>query len=219
MPSRTIETYIRNIYLLADQATDQAVTVEEIAASLDLVPSTVTSIVGGLAKAELVTQDDTHRVRLTDKGRELAIGMLRRHRLLEYFLVETLKMDWADVHTEAETLEHAVSDRLLEHLDTFLGEPRFDPHGDPIPTREGHMHHRRMSQLAQLRAGQQAKVAHIADQQPDFLSYVRKLGLLPGTAFTLSKVRSPSGVLTVEVPGRQPQEIGLSAARKIWVES
>ncbi len=218
MPSRTVENYIRNIYLLADQTDNGVVTINEIADSLDLVPTTVTSIVKGLATAQLVTQDQNQAVHLTDKGKELAVGMLRRHRLLEYFLAEVLKMDWADIHPEAEALEHAVSDKLLEHLDAFLGEPRFDPHGDPIPTREGRLHYRHMHQLTQLEPGQQAKVAHIADQQPDFLDYVRSLGLLPGTRFTVAKVSSPSGVLTVEVPGSKPLEIGPSAAGKIWVE-
>lgn len=218
MPSRTVENYIRNIYLLADRAEDGTVTVDEIADSLDLIPGTVSSIVNGLAKAQLVTEEPPQTVRLTAKGKELAVGMIRRHRLLEYFLAEVLKMNLADVHQEAETLEHAVSDRLLEHLDAFLGEPRFDPHGDPIPTREGHMHRRHMHQMTHLKPGQRAKVAHIADQQPDFLEHVRSLGLLPGTPFKVSKVRNPSGVLTVEVPGQAPREIGLSAAGKIWVE-
>ncbi|MBC2592961.1 metal-dependent transcriptional regulator [Ruficoccus amylovorans] len=218
MPSRTVENYIRNIYLLADRAEHGTVTVEEIADSLDLIPGTVSSIVSGLAKAELVTEEPPQTVRLTSKGKELAVGMIRRHRLLEYFLAEVLKMNLADVHHEAETLEHAVSDRLLEHLDAFLGEPRFDPHGDPIPTREGHMHRRHMHQMTHLTPGQRAKVAHIADQQPDFLEHVRSLGLLPGTPFKVSKVHTPSGVFTIEIPGQAPREIGLSAAGKIWVE-
>ncbi|MGE9292674.1 MAG: metal-dependent transcriptional regulator, partial [Puniceicoccales bacterium] len=106
MPSRTVETTIRNIYLLAEKHTGGALTVDQIANSLEVAPATASSIINGLSEAKLVEVENDQTVRLTEEGHKLGIGMVRRHRLLEYCLVEVLKMDWSEVHDEAEALEH-----------------------------------------------------------------------------------------------------------------
>jgi len=136
MPSYTVENYLKHILLLSDEA-DGLVPMGALSAALAVVPGTVTTMVKALAQDGLVVHRPRHGVRLTAAGRRVALGVLRRHRLVETFLVHVLKMDWGAVNVEAEQLEHAISDTVLDRLDALLGHPDTDPHGDPIPSREG----------------------------------------------------------------------------------
>src|SRR6476661_8041735 len=134
MPSSTVEDYLKQIYL-EQQAGDagQLVPMGRLAAAMGVVPGTATSMVKTLADSGLVSYEPRGGLRLTRGGEQLALRVLRRHRLVELFLVKTLGLDWSEVHAEAEELEHAISDRVMDRIDVLLGHPTVDPHGDPIP--------------------------------------------------------------------------------------
>src|SRR5437016_5540961 len=141
LPSQTVENYLKTIYLAqaSQGSSSDLVPVGQLAAALRVVPGTATTMMKALAESGLVRYEPYSGVRLTRAGEKLASLVLRRHRLIELFLVRVLGMSWAEVHDEAEQLEHAVSERLIDRIDAMLGRPEVDPHGDPIPTAEGRM--------------------------------------------------------------------------------
>jgi DtxR family Mn-dependent transcriptional regulator len=140
-----------------------------IAQALAVTPGTVTAMVKALSESGLVDYEAYGGVRLTKAGRQLALHVLRRHRLIELFLVRIMGMDWSEVHGEADRLEHAVSDRLIERIDEMLGHPAVDPHGDPIPTIGGELAPAQHEALAELEVGGTGRVTRIVDQEPGFL--------------------------------------------------
>src|SRR5688572_18830427 len=137
MITSTVENYLKRIYLEHQETRAALVPMGRLAASVGVTPGTATSMIKTLADAGLVAYEPRGGVRLTRKGEKLALHVLRRHRIVELFLVKVLGVDWSDVHKEAEELEHAISESLLERIAAYLGHPGFDPHGDPIPTAEG----------------------------------------------------------------------------------
>src|SRR6187455_291482 len=139
LPSQTVENYLKTIFLAqaANPSSQGLIPMGQIAAAVGVVPGTATTMVKALSESGLVYYEPYMGVRLTPAGEKLAGLVLRRHRLIELFLVKILGMSWADVHDEAERLEHAVSERLIDRIDDMLGRPAVDPHGDPIPTAEG----------------------------------------------------------------------------------
>jgi DtxR family Mn-dependent transcriptional regulator len=139
LPSQTVENYLKTIFLAqaADPSSKALVPMGQIAGTLGVVPGTATTMMKALAESGLVRYEPYMGVRLTAAGEKLAGLVIRRHRLIELFLVKVLKMSWAEVHDEAEQLEHAVSERLIDLIDEMLGRPSVDPHGDPIPSAEG----------------------------------------------------------------------------------
>ena len=151
MPSATVEDYIKHIYLVSEKRTsgDVAdVAMGQVAEALGVVPGTATTMVKALSDAGLVEYEPRVGVQLTEPGRKLALHVLRRHRLIEQFLVEVLGFDWSEVHEEAEQMEHVVSDLLLERIDRYLGHPTEDPHGDPIPSAAGELIHGQVETLS-----------------------------------------------------------------------
>jgi DtxR family Mn-dependent transcriptional regulator len=141
--------------------------------------------------------------RLTDAGRTLALRVLRRHRLIELFLVRTLDLTWDEVHEEAENMEHAVSDLLIDRIDAFLGYPAADPHGDPIPKADGTVAGSAGRRLSQLAAGQRFRVLRVVEQSPEFLRYLTETGLRLDAEAIVVANRTESGTITVEVAGKQ----------------
>src|SRR5438309_3371533 len=137
MPSPTVENYLKQLYLQQQHAPQELVSMGKLAAAMGVVPGTATTMVKALADSGLVTYQSRGGVRLTRGGEQLALHVLRRHRLVELFLVKVLGLDWSEVHAEADDLEHAISDKVLEKIDQYLGRPSVDPHGDPIPSAKG----------------------------------------------------------------------------------
>ena len=152
MPSPTVENYIKQIYLEQQSSTggesEALVPMGRLAAAMGVVPGTATTMVKALSDSGLVAYEPRGGVRLTRGGEQLALHVLRRHRLVELFLVKVLGLDWSEVHEEAEELEHAVSDKVLERMDQVLGHPSVDPHGDPIPSAKGKVDESRHGSLA-----------------------------------------------------------------------
>ena len=180
MATATVEDYIKHIYVMAEQTDGSEVSMGRVAEALGVVPGTATTMVKALADAGLVHYAPRIGVSLTEPGHKLALHVLRRHRLIEQFLVQVLNFDWSEVHDEAEHLEHVVSDLLLERIDRYMGHPTVDPHGDPIPTAEGVFTERSLQTLMACPLQQPVTVARVSDQNPDFLQYIAQAGLNPG---------------------------------------
>src|SRR5688500_17356504 len=137
MPSSTVENYLKTLYSEQQHAAGELVSMGAVAGAMNVAPGTATAMVKTLADAGLVDYEPRGGVRLSSKGEKLALHVLRRHRLVELFLVEVLGLDWSEVDEEAEELEHAISDKVLERIDALLEFPQVDPHGDPIPSSKG----------------------------------------------------------------------------------
>jgi len=217
MPSYTVENYLKHILLLSDEA-DGLVPMGALSAALAVVPGTVTTMVKALAQDGLVVHRPRHGVRLTAAGRRVALGVLRRHRLVETFLVHVLKMDWGAVNVEAEQLEHAISDTVLDRLDALLGHPDTDPHGDPIPSREGKIRSQVYATLATCVLDRPLRVVRVTEQSAEFLQFAERHGLRPGAVVTVVDRNLAAGLLSLRRPGARPLALSLSAAGRILVE-
>ena len=219
MPSLTVENYVKMIYLLsADKPGVEGVATGELAQALDVSPGTVTGMLKTLSQADLSTYTPYEGARLTPSGQRLALSVLRRHRLVELFLAQTLSMPWDEVHEEAENIEHAVSERLVDRIDIFLGRPAVDPHGDPIPGADGSLTEPGGQPLASLDRGQRFRLIRVVDQDPSFLRYLTECGLDLGTEGTLEENRPEAGAVTLRV-GERSVALGTAAAGKVLVTS
>jgi DtxR family transcriptional regulator, Mn-dependent transcriptional regulator len=219
MASSTVENYLKQLYMEQRSAPGEMVQMGRLAALMGVVPGTATSMVKALSDSGLVEYEPRGGVKLTSGGERLALHVLRRHRLVELFLVEVLGLDWSLVHEEAETLEHAVSDQVLERIDAVLGHPTVDPHGDPIPTSKGHLHEPQRMSLATCPVGQPQRIARVLDQDPAFLQFIKRQGLTPGATATVAKREPIVEAVKIRVPRRDEVSLGLSAAAKILVET
>lgn len=218
MPSITVENYLKHILLLSEDAPDSGlVPMGTLAEALAVVPGTVTTMAKVLAAEGLAVHRAREGVRLTPAGRKLALNVLRKHRLVETFLVQVLKMDWTEVHAEAELLEHAISDRVLDRLDALLGRPVSDPHGDPIPSRSGEFDTQVYATLATCPMAVPVRVTRVTDQSSDFLQFVVEHRLAPGTALEVVERNLVAGVARLRRSDRREITLSLAAAGKISV--
>jgi DtxR family Mn-dependent transcriptional regulator len=218
MPTSTVEDYLKQILLEEQGRGEKRVATGRIAQALAVTPGTVTAMVKALSESGLVDYEAYGGVRLTKAGRQLALHVLRRHRLIELFLVRIMGMDWSEVHGEADRLEHAVSDRLIERIDEMLGHPAVDPHGDPIPTIGGELAPAQHEALAELEVGGTGRVTRIVDQEPGFLRLVERLGLRPGTNVKVVSRDEDADTLEIQVGRGARAGLGFRAAAKILVE-
>ncbi|MEM9554183.1 MAG: metal-dependent transcriptional regulator [Acidobacteriota bacterium] len=218
MPSSTVEDYLKAI-LLQEQglAPGELVTMGQIASALEVAPGTVTAMVKTLEREDLVDYSPYSGVRLSDDGRRTATRVLRRHRLIELFLVEVLGLDWSAVHDEAERLEHAMSDAVIDRIDALLGHPRVDPHGDPIPEAGGELQPELSVCLRDCPAGDGFRVARVSDQDEDFLKFVERHGLKPGTRVAVEAREPLADAVTVRPHGGVSVTLGGEAAAKLWL--
>ncbi|MBI1338171.1 MAG: MarR family transcriptional regulator [Phycisphaera sp.] len=218
MPTKTVENYLKELYALQQRTDGPLVAMGRLASALGVTPGTATTMVKALSEAGLVDYEPRTGVGLSRPGRRLALRVLRRHRLIELFLVEVLKLDWSEVHDEAEELEHAISDNVLDRIDALLGYPTNDPHGDPIPSAEGKYTRPPRATLADCAVDTPVRVARVADQQPDFLRFVDAQGLTPGVSLSVLRRDAVADSVTVHRDGGGAITVGTSAAQKIQVE-
>jgi DtxR family Mn-dependent transcriptional regulator len=218
MATSTVENYLKQLYLQQRSAEGGKVPMGRLASAMGVVPGTATSMVKALADSGLVEYEPRGGVILTRSGEQLALHVLRRHRLLELFLVKILGLDWSLVHDEADALEHAISDVVLERIDALLGHPTADPHGDPIPTAKGHLHEPRRMNLAECPIDTPQQVARVLDQDAEFLQFVERNGLMPGSAVTVVKREPAAEAVRIRVGKREEVSLGMVAAAKILVE-
>ncbi len=220
MHSRATEDYLKQILQLQLQGGNgHLVPMGRLAEGMAVVPGTATSMVKKLAKAGLVKYEAYAGVRLTAKGKRLALLVLRRHRLVETLLVESFGLDWSEVHDEAERLEHAISDKLLERIDTFLGHPVADPHGDPIPDHAGRLPTAAIRRLIECKAGESVRISRVVDQDQAFLKFISHHGLKPGTRVAVQEIDDVSDAVVVKPGRKNAVTMGGAAARKLLVES
>jgi DtxR family Mn-dependent transcriptional regulator len=220
MATSTVENYLKRLYLEQRTASGEPmVAMGRLAAAMGVVPGTATSMVKALADSGLVVYEPRGGVKLTRSGEQLALHVLRRHRLLELFLVKVLGLDWSVVHDEADTLEHAISDQVLESIDALLGHPTVDPHGDPIPTSKGHLHERPLMSLSNCPVGVAQQIARVLDQEPQFLQFMEKNGLMPGCVVTVASRDSIAEAVKIRIPRRADVSLGMAAAEKILVDN
>jgi DtxR family Mn-dependent transcriptional regulator len=216
LPSLTIENYVKTIYQICARQGGEPATTGEIATVLQVSPGTVTSMLKTLSESGLATYAPYEGVRLTEAGKALALRIIRRHRLVEVFLVRALGLSWHEVHEEAENLEHAVSDRLIDRIDAFLDHPKTDPHGDPIPTADGDVEDHHTHSLAELGEGAPFRLVRVLDQSAGFLRYLAEAGLVLGVEAEVTGNRPEAGVVTVQMASGQIV-IGIEAAEKLLV--
>jgi DtxR family Mn-dependent transcriptional regulator len=216
MATSTVENYLKHVLLLSDGG-DDLVPMGSLATALAVVPGTATTMVKSLADEGLVEHQPRQGVRLTPAGRTLALNVLRKHRLVETFLVNVLKMDWAKVHAEAEQLEHAISDDVLDRLDALLGHPAADPHGDPIPTRHGKIDSDVYATLATCATGRALRIVRVTEQSAEFLQFVDQNGLQPGVQLRVADRNLAAGLVTLKRNGGRGIALSLAAAGKILV--
>ena len=209
-----VEDYLKAIYDL-ERSGDAAGT-KEIAGALRIAPASVSGMVRRLADQGLIAHEPYHGVRLTDAGRTAALRTIRRHRVIEAYLVQALNYPWDRVHDEAERLEHAASDDLVDRMAAAIGEPETDPHGAPIPAADGSMDERRLISLDDLPEGADVRVQRVDDDDPDRLRYLGELGIRPGARVQVMQRAPYGGPITLQVEGTGRQ-VGPELARHVLV--
>lgn len=208
------EDYLKAIYAIGKGYGPAAT--NEIAQRLAIAPASVSGMVRRLADQGLLAYERYHGVKLTESGRRAALRTLRRHRVIEAYLSQALGYPWDRVHHEAERLEHAASDELVDRMAATIGEPEVDPHGAPIPTRDGSVDETEYTSLAQLEAGTSGVVVRVSDEDPEMLRYLAELSIVPGKKITV-KSRAPyDGPITLSV-GRQELSIGPALAANVLI--
>jgi DtxR family Mn-dependent transcriptional regulator len=198
--SRSKQDYVKALYALGKD--DAPVSTSELAAHLGVSAPSVTVMLRRLASERLVRHTPRAGARLSVEGRRQALDLVRRHRILETFLVEVLKLDWSEVHADAEILEHHISDRVLDAIDRLIGHPVEDPHGHPIPDRRGRIAQRALRPLGELGAGQRATVREIRDEDTARMNRWKEVGLIPGAAVRVRAVNAMDDVYEIDVGGR-----------------
>jgi DtxR family Mn-dependent transcriptional regulator len=218
MPTSTVEDYLKQILMEEQRSPGSPVPTGHLAQALRVTPGTATAMMRTLSESGLAAWEPYVGVRLTPAGRQLATHVLRRHRLVELFLVEVMGLDWSEVHPEAEVLEHAVSDRLIERMDAMLGCPAFDPHGDPIPGAEGEPRATgRHQDLLECAVGTVREVARVTDQRPEFLRLLEDHGIRPGRRLRVETRDGMTETVEVAAEGGRPLRLGFRAATRVFV--
>ena len=218
MPTSTVEDYLKCILLEQQRDPEALVSMRQVSSALSVAPGTATAMVKTLSDSGLLAYEPYSGVRLTDAGRQLAVHVLRRHRLIELFLVKVMGMDWSEVHAEAEELEHAVSERLIERMDEMLGHPSTDPHGDPIPDIHGVVEEVVLPSLVDCDLKIPLRVVRVGDQSRDFLQLLEKRGLKPGSPLRVEARDEAADAVELRLSSGETLTLGFRAASKIFVE-
>ena len=218
--SSTVENYLKAIYQaeISQNNHGELVPMGQLSSALGVVPGTATTMVKALAETGLVRYEPYAGVQLTEAGQRLAALVLRRHRLLELFLVKVLDMSWAEVHEEAERLEHAASDRLIDRIDAMLGRPSVDPHGDPIPDSDGSIVTPRYQSLLTCPLDTSLVLSRVTNQDSDFLRFLESNELTPGQSIRVeNRDNAADHVLVRRVGSQEAVAIGMRAAATLLV--
>jgi len=215
-PSSSVGDYLKAIWELAGDGTASTT---EVAHRLSITAASVSNMFARLRETGLAEYEPYQGASLTSAGRLEALRLLRRHRLIETFLLECLGYSWDEVHEEAERLEHSVSDAYTERLAEFLGHPEHDPHGDPIPAKDGTLKPDASFPLAEAAAGQRLRVFRVGPEDAPSLAVLEGSGLLPGKVLTVREVRALDGVVTVEGEDGETRTLGGPLADTVFVRS
>lgn len=212
--SASVGDYLKAIWSLGGM---EAASTKDISGHLSVAPASVTNMLGRLQEMGLVRYERYRGASLTGRGLEEALRLVRRHRLIETFLVGHLGYSWEEVHEEAERLEHAVSDGFTERLAEFLGHPAHDPHGNPVPAADGTLEPDPSLPLGEAEVGGRVRISKVSDESTPALDYLGERGLVPGRLLTIMEVRALDGVVTVEDEGGETHALGEPLARSVFV--
>lgn len=212
--SQAVEDYLKTIYTLESEG--EGASTSSIAESMDVSSASATNMIKRLSKMGLVDYRSYRGATLTNAGRKIALEIIRHHRLLELYLLEVLGYSWDEVHDEAEKLEHHISEQFEDKIAELLDNPTHDPHGDPIPTKEGVMPKMDAESLTEAEIGQSYIVSRVRDQDPELLRYLEKIGLLPGVKVEVKKKEPFNGPITILIEETE-QALGHEMATKIFV--
>jgi DtxR family transcriptional regulator, Mn-dependent transcriptional regulator len=216
MASPTVENYLKAAFEISVTEGARRATTGRLATVMKVSPGTVTSMLKTLGQSGLATYTPYEGVRLTESGMAMALRTIRCHRLLELFLCKSLNLTWDQVHDDAENMEHAVSDALMDRIDEYLDHPEFDPHGDPIPTREGQMPQRHSRSLITCRNGFQFQLVRVTEQSSEFLRYLTESGLTLGVMGEVVANQPEAGLITVRA-GEREVTMSEEAAQSLFV--
>lgn len=211
-----VEDYLKAIYEITQR--DGTASTNEVAAALDVAAASVTGMIRRLAQQGYLDHVPYRGVQLTAEGRRAALRTIRRHRIIETYLTRVLDYAWDRVHDEAERLEHAASDELIDRMAAALGNPTEDPHGAPIPTAEGSVDERRHRTLADLAVGERARMVRVSDKNPSLLRYLAEIALQPGADVEVIAKAPFDGPLTLRIGAEEPM-VGPNLAEQVLVES
>lgn len=214
MPSQAIEDYLKAIYKI--QTRSDRVGTKEIAEALEVSSASVTKMIKRLAKKDFVEHTSYLGVKLTSQGEKIALHIVRRHRLLELYLIQELNYTWDQVHDEAEEMEHYISKTFEEKIAERLGYPQFDPHGHPIPTRDGKILEIDAAPLARCEVGEKLTIRLVSDSDPEVLRYLAEKGLRPQVELEVVGKEPFNGPLTIEVGG-ETHILGHQVAGDVFV--
>ena len=218
MLSPATEDYLKTIYKLQTQADGNAVSTGDIATAMDVSAASATNMVKRLADFELIDYESYKGARLTEAGRKVALEVIRHHRLLELYLKEVLDYSWEEIHREAEQLEHHISETFESKIEEVLDYPTRDPHGHPIPSREGDVDRLSTRVLSELDERTPAIIDHLSDDDPALLQLMEEHNLLPGVQVEVIDRKPLEGLLTVALDGHE-QLLGEQVALKVFVRT
>jgi DtxR family Mn-dependent transcriptional regulator len=213
-PSSSVGDYLKAIWELSEEG---AASTKDVADRLSISPASVSNMFVRLREMGLAEYERYQGATLTEAGRSEALRLLRRHRLIETFLLECLGYSWDEVHEEAERLEHVVSDAFTERLAELLGHPEHDPHGDPVPARDGTLEQDDSFPLSATAAGQRVCIYRVGDGDPSTLAFLEGIGLVPGRVLDVKEVRALDGVVVVEDQEGETRSLGGSLAGSVFV--
>ena len=201
MHSSSEENYLKTIYKLQEQSGEIVIN-SDLARALEVHSASVTDMLKKMARKKLIHYEKSRGVRLTEKGKQVAIVIIRKHRLWELFLVEKLGFKWDEVHEIAEQLEHIDSEPLINRLDAYLGHPKSDPHGDPIPNADGVFSKSKSVLLSEMKKGNEGKFTGVIDHTASFLNYLDKIGISLGDTIKIKAVEEFDKSLTLQLKGK-----------------
>lgn len=213
---QAIEDYLKTIFMLAEE--ESPVSTSRVAAARNVKPASVTGMLQRLENLQLVNYEKHYGVTLTESGRKIAVEVIRHHRLIELYLIEALGFTWDEVHEQADILEHVISEKLEERIAAALGYPTLDPHGDPIPSKEGVFAEADLRPMTSLKPQESARISRILnDDNSEMLRHLGDLGLTPGTEITVTALAPFDGPLTFLI-NKEKRMVGRAAAASVLVE-
>lgn len=215
--SHTEENYLKAIFKIVERS-NKAASTNAISSEMSTTAASVTDMLKRLSEKELTHYEKYKGVKLTDKGNNIATHLIRKHRLWEVFLLEKLNFSWDEVHDMAEQLEHIQSPELVERLDEFLGFPKFDPHGDPIPDADGNFAYRKQTPLLELKPGEQGVVVGVQDHDPTFLQYLDRLGLVLGTHVKFMERFEYDESVKIVINNEREQILSKKVAQNLFIQ-
>jgi DtxR family Mn-dependent transcriptional regulator len=216
MHSFTEENYIKAIYKLQEQNGETVVN-SELAKAMKVHSASVTDMLKKMAKKKLINYEKSKGFKLTEKGRQIAVSVIRKHRLWEVFLLEKLGFKWDEVHDIAEQLEHISNETLINRLDIYLGHPKADPHGDPIPNANGVFAKSRSIVLSEMKKDEQGKFTGVIDHSPSFLTYLDKIGLTLGETVKIKTIEDYDHSFTIQLKGKKELTVSSQVASNILI--